>query len=251
MCIRTRGTKQIENVSLLLDRLPKCFQEPTQTEIAFDRGYGKMSFIEGILERNLHIKTIANGFGSRHPFILRDEKEKKVKEWKASRKVSETEIERRLLVIEDWVFDNDEKLGAECKIAQKQIGSKTLNALVVRDIFDRNKDALDLRFFSTRQSAYQWVAIPKRWSPSKHILFCEIPGDERRQQVEQRLREKCHPLTLDQRSAKRNSPNYSTTFLSPGSPGSPEMTQPGPVQRMSYPPYKNWKRNLMSWQFMR
>ena len=36
-----------------------------------------MSFVQDITARNMNIKTVANTLGSRHPFILAEEVEKK------------------------------------------------------------------------------------------------------------------------------------------------------------------------------
>ncbi|KAG7365440.1 hypothetical protein IV203_038644 [Nitzschia inconspicua] len=42
-------------------------------EVAFDRGYGKLSSVEAVASRNLHVVTVAGTLGSRHPFNTSDE----------------------------------------------------------------------------------------------------------------------------------------------------------------------------------
>ena len=73
MRLRTIGESQIDNVEKLLDTLPPIgvdFRESMNGPImACDRGYGKLSFINLLIQRNYKVITIANTVGSEHPFI--------------------------------------------------------------------------------------------------------------------------------------------------------------------------------------
>jgi hypothetical protein len=74
MRLRTFGESQLVNVANLLDTMPAIgvdFRASMNGPIiAFDRGYGKVSFINLLMERNYKVITIANAVGSEHPLLV-------------------------------------------------------------------------------------------------------------------------------------------------------------------------------------
>ena len=201
MRLRTKGVTQFDNVRYLLDRMGDFGGTGgSVAEVACDRGYGKMTFVEEVCQRQLGIKTVANTVGSRHPYILNDEVQKKVSEWRR-KGVSSADIERRIDLVSEWIVDSDEMLGAGIRIAKRNVGGYELHAVAVRDIFDRNKEGLDLRFFSTQKSTYTWVAIPKPWLAEKTCLFTKTRLSDKRREIEAEILRTCNALTLSQRCA--------------------------------------------------
>lgn len=81
MRLRLKGDKQESNVQALLDYLPKLTNPSDSITIHFDRGYGKLTLITMIAQKNYNILTIAPNFGSRYPFILQNEVDSYVKKW--------------------------------------------------------------------------------------------------------------------------------------------------------------------------
>ena len=77
MRLRNRGVKQLDNVNTLLQQFPEITDNESEVELTFDRGYGKMSFIKMVSKMNYKIRTVAASVGSRHPFILNVEIQKR------------------------------------------------------------------------------------------------------------------------------------------------------------------------------
>ena len=61
--------------------------------------------------------------------------------------MTDEDIEARKALFKEWVIESDDLLGAEVRIARRSVDGKWLDAIAVLDVFDRNKDGLDLRFF--------------------------------------------------------------------------------------------------------
>ena len=153
MRLRTIGKSQIDNVEKLLDTLPPIgvdFRESMNGPImACDRGYGKLSFINLLIQRNYKVITIANTVGSEHPFIGSSV----IEDFK--RRVS---ISHPLLGLEpltnmlkdhnvcDFVIQDADNilLGPEVKVA-RHLNDNLLHAVVVRDIFDKKISHCDYR----------------------------------------------------------------------------------------------------------
>ena len=61
--------------------------------------------------------------------------------------MTDEDIEARKALFKEWVIESDDLLGAKVRIARHSVDGKWLDAIAVRDVFNRNKDGLDLLFF--------------------------------------------------------------------------------------------------------
>ncbi|KAG7345429.1 hypothetical protein IV203_032960 [Nitzschia inconspicua] len=86
--MRLRVKNDPENVEQLLHTLPLSTASGNDLEVAFDRGYGKLSSVEAIASRNLHVVTVAGTLGSRHPFNTPDEWISTLNKWKTKRELA-------------------------------------------------------------------------------------------------------------------------------------------------------------------
>ena len=205
MRLRVQGDKEEQNVSELLKCLPSSEGLQRKMTITFDRGYGKMNFVKSVSALGANVLTIAATVGSRHPFIT-DEEIKEFQKKQSAKNVSSATVTRKLKLIEDWVVSATEKLGAEARVAKKNLeDGKMLYATVVRDVFDRKVDSKLMRFFSSGPMAtglaHKWIAMRKKTTVLE-TLFVETKGhSESKLAMESKLKENCDPLTVGQRCA--------------------------------------------------
>jgi len=80
MRLRVKGESQTENVKELLRTLPPLGANDN-VRLCFDRGYGKMPFIEETSAFKFNVTTVAATVGSRHPFITEEECDRLVATW--------------------------------------------------------------------------------------------------------------------------------------------------------------------------
>ena len=212
MRLRVKEELQHSNVKKMLETLPKATLNRHHIRMFFDRGYGKMSFVDEVLKRGYQICTIASTIGSRHPFILTEDLQGLQRKWQ-EKKEPEDEKDECLETLSDWTLDAGDVYGAESKTAVQEITytnetgtravKKTLHATIIRDVFDKKKTTKELRFFSTGPMEdtikNTWVAVRKSVYIPPHTLF---QGDDKaeKREIENQLRLFCQPLTKLQRT---------------------------------------------------
>ena len=81
--LRVKGESQQANVHALIDTLPSITTSEEKIRLTFDRGYGKMDFIEENARKRYNISTIATTVGSRHPFVTKRESDKYIQYYQA------------------------------------------------------------------------------------------------------------------------------------------------------------------------
>jgi len=149
MKLRTVVTNMVQNMEKLLDRLPDpkpITNSITGPIIVMDRGFGKMDHVEIVVKKNLKRITVASTLGSQHQFVtttsLQQHHEKLKKKKESSALVDLNTY------IEPWEVLDDPKvlLGPEVFLAKSK-DNPVLQAVAVRDIFDKKKSQKILRFF--------------------------------------------------------------------------------------------------------
>jgi hypothetical protein len=162
----------------LLDRLPIVSDNKTSVHgplVACDRGYGKLSVVNMLLQSNFKVITI----GSQHPIVgteavtaYRDKLRRSRNGIQSSDEsdgsdVIQSELDSFDNDINKYVLEDDEKnmLGPAIKIACHKT-TDSLYAAAVRDIFDKKSSQKVIRFFiagfpSVENLLTGWVAIPK------------------------------------------------------------------------------------------
>jgi hypothetical protein len=155
MRLRTFGESQLVNVANLLDTMPAIgvdfHASMNGPFIAFDHGYGKVSFINLLMERNYKVITIANAVGSEHPFVgttAIDAFKKKVRVTHPH-----LDIEAIYILLQDnnipnfMIQDIDNILfGPEVKVA-RHMNDHLFHAVAIRDVYDKKVAQKILRFF--------------------------------------------------------------------------------------------------------
>ena len=86
--LRVKGESQQANVHALIDTLPSITTSEEKIRLIFDRGYGKMDFIEENARKRYNISTIATTLGSRHPFVTKKESDKYIQDYQAKGELS-------------------------------------------------------------------------------------------------------------------------------------------------------------------
>ncbi len=205
MRLRVQGETEEHNVSELLKCLPSFEGQGNNATTTFDRGHGKMNFVEAVSALGANVLTIAATVGSRHPFIADEEIEDHRKK-QSAKKVATAIVTQRLEAVKNWVVSSTEQLGAEARIAKKPLDNgKNLHATIVRDVFDRKADSKLIRFFSSGPMAVgrscQWVAIRKKTTVVKTLFVETRRLHGTKEFIESVLKENCHPLTVAQRCA--------------------------------------------------
>ena len=66
--LRVKEEIQEQNVEGLMENLPPITTQHNNIMLTFDRGYGKINFVESMSNKK-NISTIATTAGSRHPSI--------------------------------------------------------------------------------------------------------------------------------------------------------------------------------------
>ena len=100
----------------MIDTISKVTGIHEKVSLMFDRGYGKLSFMKSIAEKNFEVTTL----GSRHPFLSKEEISKVKKNWE--RKKADTgEIEVRINLYNNWVTRDQEKLGSGIRFAVRGV----------------------------------------------------------------------------------------------------------------------------------
>ena len=69
MRLRVKGETQEQNARGLVNTIPEITSAHENIMLTFDRGYGKLSFVDTISILKLSVNTIATTVGSHHPFI--------------------------------------------------------------------------------------------------------------------------------------------------------------------------------------
>ena len=176
-------------------------------KLCFDRGYGKVSFVEALASMGYNITMVANSMWSRHPFILKEEADAQIAKWR-KQKVSEDEIAARQDILKDWVIPQDDYLGPETKVAIKKLGesnNKHIQAVSLRDVYDRKTGVKYLRFFCSgnleESLRHVWIAKNKEVSVPSNTVFCHHKPSAKRKALESLLLAYCHALTVTQRTA--------------------------------------------------
>ncbi|KAG7337866.1 hypothetical protein IV203_025941 [Nitzschia inconspicua] len=172
-------------------------------EVAFDRGYGKLSSVEAIASRNLHVVTVAGTLGSRHPFNTPDEWISTLNKWKTKRGVDQQKILSWTLLCENWNLRGDPMLGEEVRIAERtKVGEKPIYAIALKEVFDRKNPVKYLKFFASKNHRpYTFVAVERNEHLDQNVLFSPKTPSPERSSVEQALLQSAQPLTVGQRCA--------------------------------------------------
>ncbi|KAG7344888.1 hypothetical protein IV203_032419 [Nitzschia inconspicua] len=187
----------------LLHTLPLSTASGNDLEVAFDRGYGKLSSVEAIAGRNLHVVTVAGTHGSRHPFNTPDEWISTLNKWKTKRGVDQQKILSWTLLCENWNLRGDPMLGEEVRIAERtKVGEKPIYAIALREVFDRKNPVKYLKFFASKNHRpYTFVAVERNEHLDQNVLFSPKTPSPERSSVEQALLQSAQPLTVGQRCA--------------------------------------------------
>ena len=98
LILRVKGETQEKNTEELIGTLPPIAIQHNKIMLAFDHGYGKMTFVESMSENKIDISTIATIVGSLHPFITVAESNKCINMCKA-RKEDEYTISKKIIII--------------------------------------------------------------------------------------------------------------------------------------------------------
>jgi predicted nucleotidyltransferase len=109
--------------------------------IAFDRGYGKVSFINLLMERNYKVITIANAVGSEHPFVGTTAIDAFKKKVRVTHPHLDIEAIDNLLQdnnIPNFMIQDIDNilLGPEVKIA-RHMNDHLFHSVAIRDIYDK------------------------------------------------------------------------------------------------------------------
>ncbi len=203
--LRVQGETEEHNVSELLKCLPPFEGPGNNATITFDRGYGKMNFVEAVSALGANVLTIAATVGSRHPFIT-DEEVKECRKKQTAKTVPSATVSLRLNPVEDWTVSSTAKLGAEARVDKKVLeNGKSLHASVVRYVFDRKAESKLTQFFSSGPMAIglscKWIATRKKTTVVKTLFVATKRPSETKVAMESKLKENCHPLTVGQRCA--------------------------------------------------
>ncbi|KAG7360729.1 hypothetical protein IV203_035828 [Nitzschia inconspicua] len=191
------------NVNRLLDSLLTPNNSKCGIELAFDRGYGKLTAVLAAAKRDLDVITIAGTLGSRHPYNT-------VEEWDAAmqRRRNRSQITPEMIrdlksICRQWIIPNDNYLGCEVRVAKRQQPqSKTVYALALRDVFNRKEAMKDLKFFVTQNhKPYTFVGVPKGQQNRNNVLFSNATASATRTLVEGMILQSAEPLTSRQRCA--------------------------------------------------
>ena len=201
MRLRTSSVKQKDNVMDLIGNLPDVRQK---VNVTFDRGYGKRDVVDAFTSRGFDVTTFAATVGSRHPFLSATEVDN-YKSRLARANASTSTIQEMSRECEPWIFDENEHLGSEVRIASlSHPNRKTIYAASVREVFDRKVDTKMLRFFLTgdevQQMSNTWICVPKKSKVQQNTLFDGVPSSLK-YNAENRLLQNCNPLTIGQRCA--------------------------------------------------
>ena len=211
--LRIRSEPEKINVEKLLERsMPRITSNLHNIRLHCDRGYGKMAFVMLICRLGFNLSTIANSYGSRHPFITTEEVEKAnlAKKWsKLQPPPSEQEKADALNSFKPFVLPATQYFGPAVNVATKELelegGKKTkLMATAVHDVFDKNNHHKYLRFFSTGSVetglSCVWISTKKGVHIPSNTLFSSKPATIEKEAVESKLLETCNPLTQMQRT---------------------------------------------------
>ena len=127
MRLRLPGESDTNNLTELINSLPKLNKKEDNVPISFDCGYGKMSVLNMMEKKGFVSKTIATSVGARHPFILQDDVDKHFKQYKSigknkkEKEYVQKNIHEKQRIILPWTFGSEEYYGSESRIAKKII----------------------------------------------------------------------------------------------------------------------------------
>ena len=204
--LRLVGDKQVENVYKLLEHLPKLVTPNECITLTFDRGYGKLHFIQQVSLSNYQIQTIAPDQGSHHPFLVHTLVGKKIKEWKKRKPdITPTQIDGNIEICRKWIYADGPYLGSNARVASKTIMKTNFYATVLRDVYDRKASSNVIRMFSVgtkfSQRHNEWIAYKSKTLVSKTDMFSSRDDDGKFSELESTVLKNCYPLTLVQRTA--------------------------------------------------
>ena len=117
--LKTPGVSQEENVRQLLERLSNLDSNQQSVDLTFDRGYGKLPFIEPYASKGYDVTTVANTVGSRYPLISSEELTNYISRCK-SHNESEDIIDMKVLSFINWIVDDFDIMGPDVRIAIKE-----------------------------------------------------------------------------------------------------------------------------------
>jgi len=155
MRLRSVGESLLFNVEKLLDTMPAIGADYRSSMnspiIAFDRGYGKVSFISLLVRRNYKVITIANSVGSEHSFVgqsVIDALRKKVATSHPQFGLDAFENMLHVNNVNDFIIQDIDNilLGPEVRVA-RSVDDNLFHAVAIRDIFDKKVQQKILHFF--------------------------------------------------------------------------------------------------------
>ena len=128
---------------------------------------------------------------------------------KKNPKPSKEQVEEQMDIFKNWVFDEEDYLGADTRTAFKTLPNGTrIYASVAREIFDKKAELKTLRFFYSGPPGHvvgsfgsKWIAIKKTEAVPSNTLFHGEKRSDRQVSVENLLSLHCSPLTCGQRCA--------------------------------------------------
>ena len=207
--LRTVAANQIQNMVKLLERIPdpdanhKSHHGPI---LVMDRGFGKMDHVDVIVQKKMKLITFAATLGSQHPFVtttsLVSHREK------LARKKDGSYLSDFDKYIEPWeVLDNATVLlGPEIFMA-KHRENDDLQAVAIRDIFDKKNPQKILRFFlyGFPENYYPfynlWPALFKSPNTKFPGIFTTRDPNPATEIAEKHIEVKSIQLTTTQRTA--------------------------------------------------
>ena len=211
MRLRVKGETEPNNMNELLGTLPLKKQNASKNNscLTMDRGYGKIKNIAVADSFGYDVYSFAATRGSNHPIIALSELQAYKKEWEkkvAKKELKVQDLNRRLDLLKDYIFDDSTKLlGSEVLAATSNtiLENQKVYAISVREVFDNKKEVKHLPFFITGDHddlMNCWVARTKHMRLSTNNLFSHKKASEERKKVENKLLENCYALSMSQRT---------------------------------------------------
>jgi hypothetical protein len=129
-----------------------------------------MDFVQLMVELGFEIATFATTIGSHHPFIPKLEADAyRMRLTKKNPRPSEADIKEQMNIFNNWVFDEDDYLGAVTRTAFTTLPNATcIYASVVREIFDKKAKSKTLRFFYSGPPGHEVGSFGSKWNAIKN-----------------------------------------------------------------------------------
>jgi hypothetical protein len=124
-----------------------------------------MDFVVLMVELGFEIATFTNTIGSRHSFIPKLEADAyRMRLLKKDPTPSNTEVQKQMDIFKNWVFDEDDYLGADTRTAFKTLPNGTpIYASVVREICDKKAESKALRLFYSGPPGHDVESFGSKW----------------------------------------------------------------------------------------